>query len=224
MYSMSAPTVAGFATLPPREASEVVAQHPELAAACTSATPVVVAVSACDAVEAAQLRDLLTIVTAHLGRDRASLARVLRALLPPAHFTVSPPVLEQVQRNAEAHAELAGEFGLLSSAEVAKLAGSTASNRAATANRWANQRKVFTVEVDGAQRFPGFQFGENGRPLPVIADVLTAAGDRLSGWELALWFTGSSAWLGGERPVDVIDSDPEMVVEAVRQVAEELLG
>src|SRR3712207_6339757 len=141
MYSMSAPTVAGFATLPPREASEVVPQHPELAAAGTSATPVVVAVSACDAVEAAQLRDLLPFVKAHRGRVRASLERVLRALLPPEHFTMSPPVLEQVQRNAEAHAELAGEFGLLSSAEGAKLAGSTARNRAATANRWRSEER-----------------------------------------------------------------------------------
>src|SRR4051794_36732399 len=165
---MSAPTIAGLATLPAVEASRVLSQHPELAAECTAATPVVVAVAACDAAEAAQLKDLLAVIKAHLGRDRETFERVLRALLPPEHFTMSPAVLEQVQRNAEAHAELAGEFGLLSSAEVAKLAGSTASNRAATANRWVSQRKVFTVEVDGAPRFPGFQFSENGRPFPVI--------------------------------------------------------
>ena len=47
--------------------------------------------------------------------------------------------------------------------------------------------------------------------------------DRLPTWELALWFTGSNVWVGGERPVDVLDSDPELVVQAAAHLAEELL-
>jgi hypothetical protein len=184
-----------------------------------------VAVAASDETEAAELVDLITAAKSVLGRERSTRERVLQALLPVGSFTnSSPAVLVQVQRNAEAHAELADEFGLLSSTDVAELAGSTASNRAATANRLRTQRKAFTVDVDGAQRFPGFQFGENGRPLSVIADVLAAVGNRLTGWELALWFTGSSDWLGGERPVDVLDSDPEPVVEAARRLADEILA
>ena len=149
---------------------------------------------------------------------------MLRALLPTQRLTMSPAILEQVQRNAEAQAELADEFGLLSSSDVAKLAGSIASNRAATANRWSSARRVFTVDVEGSQRFPGLQFDENGRPLPVIADVLAAVGDRLTGWELALWFTSSNDWLGELRPVDVLDSDPELVVEAAARLADEILA
>ena len=103
-------------------------------------------------------------------------------------------------------------------------AASTSGNASATSSRWRNAGKVFTVGPTGGQRFPGFQFGEDGRPRPVIAQVLTVLGQRLSGWELALWFTGSNGWLVGERPVDVLDSDAELVVEAAGHLADDLLS
>src|SRR3954447_404450 len=221
---MSASTIAGLATLPAAEASRVVNQHPELAD--TSAEPLIVAVAARNATEAALLTDVLSVLKSRLSEDRHSREHVLRALLPAERlFTLSPAVLEQVNRNAAAHAALAAEFGLLSSTQVAERAKSKslASNPAALANRWRQEQKVFAVDVDGVQRFPGFQFGGNGRPLPVIADVLAAVGDRLTGWELALWFTGGNGWLGGKRPVDVLDGDPELVVEAASRLAAEIL-
>jgi hypothetical protein len=151
--------------------------------------------------------------------------RTLEALLPAERIPgASPGVLEQVRRNALAHADLADEFGLLSAATVARLAGSTAGNPSALASRWRAEGKVFAVEVDGAQRFPGFQFGAGGRPRPVVASVLAAVGGRLAGWELALWFTGADDRLGGMRPVDVLDSDPDLVVDAAGRLADEILA
>ncbi|CCG02207.1 hypothetical protein [Blastococcus saxobsidens] len=220
---MTALTAHSIATLTGAMASKVAAQCLNLRRKTGQPDPFVVAVAARDAEEAAELTDLLHVLYLSIRDAHSTREEVLRALLPAGRLTMSPAVLEQVQRNAQAQAELADEFGLLSSTQVAELTGSTASNRAATANRLRNQRKAFAVEVDGAQRFPGFQFGGNGRPRPVIADVLAAVGDRLSGWELALWFTGSSDWLGGERPVDVLDSDSELVVEAARRLADEIL-
>jgi hypothetical protein len=221
---MSAATTPGIATLKGALSSRVAKEFLKVPAGLGQKSPLVVAFTAEDETELAELVDLLTVAKSVLGRDRGSRERILRALLPAERLTMSPAMLDQVQRNATAQAELAGEFGLLSSTAVAELAGSTATNRAATANRLRNQRKVFAVEVDGAQRFPGFQFGGNGRPLPVIAAVLDAVDDRLSGWELALWFTGPSDWLGGERPVDVLAGDPELVVEAARRLADEILA
>ena len=218
------PTAHSIATLKGAMASKVAKQCLHLQHRTGQPEPLVVAVAARDAEEAAELTDLLQVLRLYIRDGRGGREEVLRALLPAGRLTMSPAVLEQVQRNAEAHAELADEFGLLSSIQVAELTGSTASNRAATANRLRNAGKAFTVEVEGAQRFPGFQFDDNGRPRPVIADVLAAVGDRLTGWELALWFTGSSDWLGGERPADVLDSDPELVVEAARRLADEILA
>jgi hypothetical protein len=222
---MDASTVPGIATLHGATAARVAKEFSlKLLGDPKKMPPLVVAIAARDAEEAAELTDLLHVLRNHLVHGRGTREEVLRALLPVQRLTLSPAMLEQVQRNAEAQAELADEFGLLSSGDVAELAGSTASNRAATANRWSSGHKVFTVDVDGTQRFPAFQFDESGKPRPVIADLLAAVGDRLTGWELALWFTSSNDWLGELRPVDVLDSDPELVVEAAARLAAEILA
>jgi hypothetical protein len=221
---MAPPTVSGFTTLPAREASRVVAAHPELADADT-AEPLVLVGTARDTREAAVLTDLLTVMRGHLRDASATRDAVMHALLPTEpDFPMPPALLEQVNRNAKARGDLAREFGLLSSADVAALAESTSANASAMASRWKAEGKVFTTSSAGQQRFPGFQFGPDGRPLPVIAQVLTLLGGRLSGWELALWFTGSNGWLGGERPVDVLDSDAELVVDAAGHLADDLLS
>lgn len=222
---MSSPIVTGLTTLPAVEASKVVIAHPELADTDT-VTPFVLAITARDAKEAAVLTDLLTVMRGHLRDASAIRNAVMHALLPTdLDFPMPPALLDQVNRNAKARGDLAREFGLLSSADVAALAESTSTNASAMASRWKAEGKVFTTTTSaGQQRFPGFQFGEDGRPLPVIAQVLAVLGARLSGWELALWFTGSNGWLGDMRPVDVLDSDPELIVEAAGHLAADLLG
>jgi hypothetical protein len=88
---------------------------------------------------------------------------------------------------------------------------------------WLEQGRVFLVPAADGERLPGFQFDGRGVPRPVIADVLRWFADRLPTWELALWFTGSNDWVGGKRPVDVLDSAPELVVQAAAHLAEGLL-
>ncbi|NHN57174.1 hypothetical protein G9U51_15490 [Calidifontibacter sp. DB0510] len=107
------------------------------------------------------------------------------------------------------------EFGLLDSAAVAELSGSTASNAAATASRWMRAGKVFAVRLGGRTLFPAFQFDELGAPLPLVRDVLTAYGPA-TGTALALWFTAPNAYLAGDRPVDRL-GDRDEVVAAAKQ-------
>jgi hypothetical protein len=183
-----------------------------------------VALTARDDEEAAQLADLVTAARSALASQRGSLRQVIDALLPAGRLTMSPAVFEQAQRNASARAELADEFGLLSSAEVADRAGSKAANAAALASRWRKEGRVLAVEVDASTRYPAFQFDAEGRPLLAVGEVVDALGSKLRGWELALWFTGTNDWLGGVRPVDVLASAPEQVAHAARALADELLG
>ncbi len=126
------------------------------------------------------------------------------------------------RRNAEARTELLGEFGALTSSEVADLAGSKAANRAALANRWRKERRVFAITHHGQIYFAGFQFGADGRPLPAVAEVLSAFGDD-EGWQTALWFTAANGWLDGARPVDLLTNDPAEVAKAARREVEELI-
>jgi hypothetical protein len=220
---MTGQTAFRFATLPTKEASDVVAAHPELADP-ESTEPIVVAVTAHTEDEAAALSDFLAAAGSALFQHRGVMQDVLRALLPRDALRVGRGVLIQVRRNAQAQAALATEFGLLSSAEVASLAGSKATNASALASRWRREQMVFSVDVDSAARYPGFQFGEDGKPVPVVQEVIAALGEQLSPWELALWFAGSNAWLGGERPVDVLISDPAEVISAATHLAVELVA
>ena len=137
--------------------------------------------------------------------------------------TASSAAASQQQRNAEAREELADEFDLLDSEQVAKAAGSTARNRSATASRWLAEQRIFAVDHRGARLYPGFQFGKDGRPRPVIKRILELFEPYgLDGWETALWFTTASGWLDDKRPVDLLTKSPDQVVEAARHAFEDI--
>ncbi|HZF08808.1 MAG TPA: hypothetical protein VFE33_08475 [Thermoanaerobaculia bacterium] len=142
---------------------------------------------------------------------------------PPFRTAVASSQAEvlRLRRNAEARKAFLDEFGTLTSKEVAELAGSRATNRAALANRWKVEGRIFAVETGGQTLFPAFQFSEDdGQPRPIIAKILAALGHQYSGWQTALWFSGRNGWLGAQRPVDLLRSAPGAVAEAAQHVAE----
>lgn len=157
-----------------------------------------------------------------LERQRERRISKLIQLLTPAGVE-REAVLLQARKNAEARARLQKEFGLLTSADVADISGSRARNRAAIANRWKKEGRICSVMVGHSPLFPGFQFDERGRPRPVVARLLTIL-RGLGEWEIVLWFTTSTGWLGGRRPVDLLDSEPERVVEAAKHQMTDDLG
>jgi hypothetical protein len=152
-------------------------------------------------------------------------ADLIERLMPERLDVPTPAVVLQARRNAEARTELLGEFGALRSAEVAELAGSRAANRAALANRWRAENRVVAVPVGDELLYPGFQFTPEGRPHPTVGaslGILRSIPD-LSEWQAVLWFVGANGWLGGRRPVDLLDEDPGAVEDAARREAEELV-
>lgn len=143
--------------------------------------------------------------------------------LVPTSFVPNATAVLQARRNATAREDLLRDFGALSSAEVAELAGSKASNKAALANRWKQEGRIFSVPFRSSVLFPAFQFDPEGQPRPVIAEVIASLKPTGSDWELALWFTAPTGWLAGRRPVDLLDDDPAAVAEAARREAAELV-
>jgi hypothetical protein len=127
----------------------------------------------------------------------------------------------QARRNAEARMELLREFGFLTAEEIAE-GRSRAANRSAMAGRWRSEGRIFSVEWKGRALYPGFQSDEQGAPLPIVARVLAALPrDRMSEWEVALWWTSANGWLSGARPVDRIH-DPEQrpLIDAAQHLAQ----
>jgi hypothetical protein len=116
----------------------------------------------------------------------------------------------QLQLNDEARADALAEFGAFTAVQL-ETADPTA--QPGTVDRWLDDGRVFAVDAPGGPLFPAFQFA-GAEPLPVIAKVLAAFADHLHGWEILMWFTGSSGYLDGARPVDGLTDFPDEVVSA----------
>jgi hypothetical protein len=168
--------------------------------------------------EAGRLVLACTQIIEGLVRQRHDTERLIEAMLPESPVPTPPAVL-QARRNAAAREELIAEFGLLSSADVAARAGSRAKNKAALANRWKQERRIFSVPHQGSVFYPAFQFDDEGQPCEAIAGTLRALGTKLSDWGLALWFTGRYGMLGDRRPVDLLAAEPDRVVAAAERKA-----
>jgi hypothetical protein len=156
------------------------------------------------------------------AKQRRTAAELVDALMPRFQDLPGQAAVLQARRNAEARRDLLESYGAVTSGGVAELAGSKAKNRAALANRWRSEGRVFAVPVGDELVYPLFQFSEEGRPLPVVAETLAAldrSGD-LSAWQRALWFASANGWLAGRRPVELLERDPDAVVEAARREAE----
>ena len=154
------------------------------------------------------LAERLEAVAGEADRER----QVLDGMLPPIDV-LADHATEQVLWNARARADALAEFGALTATQIAALRRVETSNPHPTVSRWLKEGRVFAVSSPQGRQFPTFQF-DDGTPRPVIARVLAALHGQLRGWELLLWFTGSSGFLDGARPVDLLASDPDAVVDA----------
>jgi hypothetical protein len=167
------------------------------------------------------------VIVAHHGSGKTgefvevaqSLTSVVEGLTPEVEpRVVGVDALLQARRNAVLRTDFIREVEHFTSAQIADLAESKASNRSALAHRWRAEGKVLGVEWRDQWLFPRFQFDEiSGRPKPEIAATLTPfrrAGS--SDWEVAAWFTGRHPWLRA-RPIDIFESEPKRVVQAAER-------
>jgi hypothetical protein len=166
-----------------------------------------------------ELRDLVTRAVEELARTvneatHQNVEVLVESLLPSIEIP-SLAASEEARRQAHLRERIMSDFGAWSAAEVASLAGSTAANRFQLAHKWNKEGRIFRVPYHGVWLYLGFQFDENGRPLPVVADVLRALAPSRP-WELAEWFVLGNGCLGRERPVDLLVKDPVAVVSAAR--------
>lgn len=152
--------------------------------------------------------------------------RLVEALLPEGITVPTPAVVLQARRNAEARRSLLEEFGALRSQEVADLAESRASNRSALASRWRAEKRTLAVPLGEELLYPGFQFNADGKPRPVIASALEwlRSDSHTTDWQAALWFVTPTSWLAGRRPVDLLEIDPDAVIEAARREVCDVAG
>lgn len=140
-----------------------------------------------------------------------------QALLP--EDPLADAHLRLVAGDALARQEFLAQVPVYDSKQVAGNAGHVSANAAQTAYRWRREGRIFAVTHGGTDLYPAFQFGDDGQPRDIIAQVLTIlAGDPArTAWQNAFWFVGANGWLDGAAPVERLDPASDRVLEAARQ-------
>jgi poly(hydroxyalkanoate) granule-associated protein len=137
-------------------------------------------------------------------------ARNVTVLLETQKAASDTAAVRQARRNERVRRAFLKEFG-------------SPWNGKAEHELWEREGRIFTVDHEGTKHVPLFQFDKGGQPRPAVAGVIRALGGKTSNWGLALWLTANSGWLGGRRPVDLLNSEPERVVQAAESEASELV-
>jgi hypothetical protein len=161
--------------------------------------------------------ELKRVVASARTQTKEVLERVVEALLPDVRPVPTRGFLLQARRNAELRRQLLEKYPVLTSAQVAELAGSSASNRAATATRWRHEGRIFGIPNPGTTSeyvYPSFEFTPEGQPRPGLRPVISVFPEHAREWQLFGWLTSSNGWLGGPAPLDLLDEDPAGVKRA----------
>jgi hypothetical protein len=127
---------------------------------------------------------------------------------------MAPELLSRYEKSRESAVK---EFGLLRSEDLARAIHSAAGNVSLVASKWRRKGEIFAVNYGGKPGYFAFQFDPmTGRPKSVIAMIIRAFPPNTDGWRLALWLVSANPRLADRRPVDVLDRNPEHVIEAAK--------
>lgn len=136
---------------------------------------------------------------AYQMEGEAALDRGLRQL----EVEVTAEQAYRAQATEHVWRQIDREFGLLTSEQVAEVAGSTARHGGSYASDARRDGRLMGVARLNRMHYPGFQLDSSG-PLPVIRQLRQAA-DRLEVGErtVLLWMVAPTTWWGDDsRPVD----------------------
>lgn len=104
--------------------------------------------------------------------------------------------------------------------------GSKPASKSLPASDWKRRKRIFSVNIDGRELFPEYQFDDAMRPLPIIAEILAEFGDVADNWKIASWFHFPNGWIVSNTPEGPIPLSPrealdrrDDVLQAVRKRA-----
>jgi len=155
-------------------------------------------------------------------RQRETLDRIIDALVP----SVPPPehMLTEARMTAQARKAVLESAEWLTAAQIAQLAGFSASNPSAQPNKWKKDGLIFAIRHQSTDYFPAYGLDPkvNYRPVKALAKVLHAFGNTKDAWGLAYWFASVNSFLGGKQPQHLLAGAPDRVIEAAHDEAAEV--
>lgn len=125
--------------------------------------------------------------------------------------------LEAIKRklSEQAHALIRSGTRWHTTAEIARLASVAEGDIAS----WLREARIFAFEQDGQLVFPEYAFDPAWRPLPAL-EVVLAIYEGRAGLLMAAWFESRSSFLEGQRPRELLASEPARVIAAAKSAVE----
>jgi len=142
-----------------------------------------------------------------------SIVEALVPDVPMPHHT-----LLQARMVADARKAVLETGDWLTAAQVAQIAGFSATNPSAQPNKWKRDGQIFVLRHRGVDYFPGYGLdpATDFRPVKAMAKVLAVFQGKKDEWALAYWFASVNGFLGGRRPLDLLIGAPDRVIAAAQ--------
>lgn len=92
------------------------------------------------------------------------------------------------QRREELNACILADSEWLSAKELSEKAQFKNTNPSAGPNRWKSAGRIFAIQLNGKDKYPGYTLDEGFRPVPVVKQVISLFGEkkRPGGWPSGL--------------------------------------
>ena len=104
----------------------------------------------------------------------------------------------------------------LTAQEVSENAGYKNANTSGQPNKWKKAGRIFAITVDGKDRCPAYGLGDDGKPLPQMAEVLSILSPHRQPLAIASWFASANSWLGSKTPMESIAENSQGVLKAAK--------
>ncbi|MFD6895045.1 hypothetical protein ACFWB0_10925 [Rhodococcus sp. NPDC060086] len=164
--------------------------------------------------DAATPEDVAMAVASDLAQTRRNVTALGTAIRAAQLTAASPALARAVQAQQNLYDRIDAEFGLLTSAQAADRMSSRAVARRNAATAARSEGRLLALRRGKYLLYPAFQFAAVGI-LPVIA-ALRDIGDQ-HGWDeasLIEWMMAPTTYLGGDRPVDIINDADQLLAVA----------
>lgn len=88
----------------------------------------------------------------------------------------------------------------LTAAEINAAQENPPAQKSLPASDWKRRGRIFSVNHEGIDYYPRYEFDAAYRPLPIISEILKAFGAEADAWKIAAWFHFPNGYLTQDMP------------------------